>query len=843
MRIGCDAANGTGEGPRAVLITTSQGRPLLEKDFLYSMPISHLAAMAGFEMHFRQAARLLLLVLALLCCGRPACSQPNPDDDALRERVLQAIANAQKALMGMQKRDGTWPNNAYPSNDVGLTSLATLALLNSGVPADNDSVRRAVGWLKRPENDPDHTYDLALAIMALAASGDPAVNGKISRMAQRLEQYQNRGDGSGAWGYRGEEHWDNSNTQYAILGLREAAYAGVPVDREVWRRAQEHFLSTQQGPINNPTGAPWRYTPGYEPTGSMTVAGIASLTITSSMLDDDNDVTADGQIDCCRNLDDPVDASIESGVRWLSSHFRVRSNPGNENWPLYYLYGLERAGRFTGQRFFGDHDWYREGAEFLVSSQSVREGVWKSRTEDQVAGTSLALLFLAKGLSPVVINKLKFGTRNPETREVIGRDWNQHSRDISNLVDYTSGLPGWPKLLTWQIVDLRTAADGEGVAALLQSPIQFMSGTDRPDTIEGRELDLLRDYLVQGGFLFAMQNCGSEQFDAGFRDLIRRLFDGQYELRKLPPTHDVYRSENLFPPDTEVPELWGVDFGCRTAIIYAPYDHACRWQKWMKRDPPNRAIAVKTQVDRSMKLGVNVIAYATGRELQDKLQRPKILTPAELNRLGRGQLTIGRLRHTGGWDTAPNALRRLQSALDAVNIEVASETPTLAATDAALFSFPLLYMHGRKNFQFSAEERAKLKEYLENGGFLFADACCGSTQFDESFRKMIEETLGQKLQRIPIDDELYKLELGYDIRKVKRRVPSNAPGLSSIAAEETVGEPVLEGIKLGNKYVVVYSKYDISCALERQSTSACAGYPTEDAVRIAVNLVLYGLLQ
>jgi hypothetical protein len=31
--------------------------------------------------------------------------------------------------------------------------------------------------------------------------------------------------------------------------------------------------------------------------------------------------------------------------------------------------------------------------------------------------------------------------------------------------------------------------------------------------------------------------------------------------------------------------------------------------------------------------------------------------------------------------------------------------------------------------------------------------------------------------------------------------------------------------------------------MERQSTGSCAGYPTEDAVRIGVNLVLYGLLQ
>ncbi|HWL10120.1 MAG TPA: DUF4159 domain-containing protein, partial [Planctomicrobium sp.] len=483
-----------------------------------------------------------ILLLAILFAGLSpvrAQAQIDPEDDALRERVLQAIAAGQKSLIVSQKRDGSWPNTHYMSNDIGLTSLAVLALLNSGLPADSEPVRRAIGWLKRPESNPDRTYDLAMAIMALAASDDPTVKGKIARMAQQLEEYQQRGNGAGAWGYRNESHWDNSNTQFAILGLKEAADVGVRIDRETWQRSQDHFLGNQQGPLNLPNGAPWGYVPGAGASGSMTVAGIASLSITRTMLVDDSNVSADGQIDCCRLKEEPADAAIEAGLRWLTSHFRVRSNPGSEHWPLYYLYGLERAGRFTGQRLFGNHDWYREGAEFLVTTQNVRDGTWQSRQEDAVAGTSLALLFLSKGLSPVVINKLKYGPRNPQTDDIIGRDWTRHVRDIANLVDYTSRQPGWPRLLTWQVVDLRTAAAGEGVSALLQSPIQFMSGTERPDAIEGRELELLRNYLVQGGFLFAVQNCNSSSFDDGFRELVRKLFDGQYELRKLPPTHDV----------------------------------------------------------------------------------------------------------------------------------------------------------------------------------------------------------------------------------------------------------------------------------------------------------------
>ncbi len=42
---------------------------------------------------------------------------------------------------------------------------------------------------------------------------------------------------------------------------------------------------------------------------------------------------------------------------------------------------------------------------------------------------------------------------------------------------------------------------------------------------------------------------------------------------------------------------------------------------------------------------------------------------------------------------------------------------------------------------------------------------------------------------------------------------------------------------------MIYSKYDLSCAIERQGSVACAGYEYHDAVRIFVNVIRYALLQ
>ena len=62
-----------------------------------------------------------------------------------------------------------------------------------------------------------------------------------------------------------------------------------------------------------------------------------------------------------------------------------------------------------------------------------------------------------------------------------------------------------------------------------------------------------------------------------------------------------------------------------------------------------------------------------------------------------------------------------------------------------------------------------------------------------------------------------------------------AGGRAVLAMELSTGEPILEGIEVDGRLAVIYSKYDLSCALERQATAACAGYTTEDATKIAIN--------
>lgn len=804
---------------------------------------------------------IAVLCAVLLACGmngglpcRAMAQEPTSpqEEDVLRKNTLEAITRSQQYLVSKQLADGRWPHVSHP---VGATALVLMSLLYSGVSPDDPHVRRGLDYMRREPN-PENVYDVALSIMAYTLAGDAQDRGRIRSYADWLieAQHTDKEPGPGAWGYEmlDRGHWDNSNSQFALLGLREAAIARCKdVPREVWQKAQDHWMKHHAGAADSPTGVYWYYNDSARSaSANMTVAGISSLSITSSFLQHDGDVGPDGQIDCCAVRDDEqVSRLIEGGMRWLSRDgvFSVRgSRKAGQTWRLYDLYSLERAGRFTGHRFLGDQDWFRMGVRHLLSLQGPRDGAWFDLTSnnDPGVGTSLALLFLSKGNSPVLINKLQYGDAD---RKLYGRGWNRHPRDIANLTDYISTQPQWPNLLSWQVVDLAKAARDQDGAGLLHAKVQYLTGDGPLDTISDAEVQLLREYINQGGFLFAVNTCGGQAFDDGLRDLVRRMFpEGSFSLERLPPTHDVYRSENLFSAadGAPVPELWGVDVGCRTAIIYSPDDHACRWNKWMRFDPPQRQTAVKTQIRRSMTLASNIIAYATGRELLDALTEPERLARVDPNDTTRGKLQIARLRHAGGWDTAPNSLRHLQLGLKAAGITASSISPTLPATDPELFDYPIVYMHGRNNFRLTDAEQKQLRSYLDQGGFLFADASCGSPSFDQSFRELVRQMFGRDLEAIPFEHELFNSPLAHDIRQVRRRLPLDVRSGSPIQAEYTTGAPVLEAIRdESGRFVLIYSKYDLSCALERQTTVSCAGYASEDAARIATNIVIHALSQ
>lgn len=780
--------------------------------------------------------RALTLVMAILLLLTEAHTAWTQDNVLTEQAVLQSIRRGQEALISKQGASGAWDSVDHV---VGNTALATLSLLNCGMSPRDDPVRRALDYLRTIEK-PTGTYEVSLLLMVYAAVKDPDDRFRMRNLVRHLEESQiSFGRMKGCWDYglpigTGGDH---SNGQFAVLGLFEAAMAGVAVERSVWEDAREHWERAQC------SDGGWGYSSvgGNDSIGSMTVAGIAVQVMTSAMLQDGDRLDADGNPLCCEAPE--TDESLERGLRWMANHFSVARNPGSGAWKFYYLYGLERAGRLSGRRFFGENDWYRAGARQLIGIQNKRNGQWDpaGNATDAVTATSFSLLFLSKGLAPVLINKLRFGSAEKRPDGI--DDWNRQPNDIRNLTARLTGAEGWPKLMTWQVVDLNKASGDGSVGDINQAPVLYLSGSNRLD-LDDAQVSLLREYVNLGGFILAVNNCDSEEFRVGFNDLIERMYpNGETSLQRLTAEHPIFRTEYLLDPENL--ELWGAEFGCRTAIMYSPDDLGCLWHRWSKFDPPNRPAQFSRRIDDAMKVGTNIITYATGREPVNKLRRQELANQQDdKSRVSRGLVQIAQVRHTGGWDTAPTAARNILTAVNrTVGLTASTEPATVLLSDPKLFDYSMLVMHGRHGFTTTAEERDRLREYLSRGRLLMADACCGSRQFDRAFRDFMEDLYpGKKLERIPVDDGLFTDEDLHDLRQVQRRIAVEGNN-ATLEGGIVTGPPFLEGIRIDGRYVVIYSKHDISCALERQASIACAGYVTEDAVRISVNILLYSLLR
>lgn len=752
-------------------------------------------------------------------------SQPGALGAVTKTEVEQAIRDGIRFIKSEQRADGSWPDADGRARH-GTTALATLALLTAGVPTNDPNVDAALNFLNRfNAAQLGKTYTVALQTMAFAAADPARFRVQIAGNVEWLQRAQIKpGDRSpwpGSWSYEDTkgQQGDNSNTQYALLGLQAASEAGFLVKPEVWALSRRYWsIAQRKGGLDDGS---WSYFPndhsaGY---GSMTCAGISSLIITGlKPYEVSERLEGERIVNCGKG---GVNIDLQRGINWMAANFRVGENFGKgQLWKYYYLYGLERVGRLSGLRYLGDHDWYFEGAEHLIHDRNrdPLRGKWTgsgSAELDPVVTTSFVLLFLAKGRSPVLINKLRYGR---------GNDWNNDIDDCRSLSALVSR--DWKHLVTWQVVN----PDSASVEELLQAPVVFFNGHAAP-VFTAQAKTRLREFVEQGGLILADACCDSEAFDLGFRALMKEIFpEPGNELHLLPEDHAVWRAK--FELTREIHPLWGIEHGCRTVVIYSPRDLSCYWNQ-MENEPDN-PLVIKAQ-----RVGQNIIDYATGRELPADKLSARDITKVATEAPKRGALHIAKLRHTGEWNIAPMAIPNLTSFLrsqqQALKFDVVVNHREISTPrDPNLVFYPFIYMHGRAAFGFQEADLAALRRHLEpGGGMIFADAACGSPAFDVAFRKLVAQLYPETpLVPIPPEDELYTKQCGFDLSDVQY----------TKAAGGGVGKPQLEGVKLNGHWVIIYSKNDIGCAMERQQGLDCKGYTHESALRIAANVVIYSTL-
>jgi hypothetical protein len=787
---------------------------------------------------------LVLVATALLPAALPAQPVGN-SDEALVDQVRKAITKGVSFLKNAQKPNGAWQDYDLRHRG-GTTAIAVLALLNAGVPADDVVIKKGLVYLEGVQKP--STYARSLQTMAFVECGKPEYLERINNNVKHLLGTAKRTDGKlVGWSYdisNTELNVDNSNTQYALLALWVAKQSGIDIDPKFWEEVRGFYTRIQK------KDGGWSYAMdggggnlvGVGSTLTMTAAGVCGL------------VMAEMELNATRLNEDPVkncgkyedEGPLVAGLKYIGQNFRIE-----ERGKIFYnLYGIERLGRLSGMRFLGAHDWYREGCSWLVKKQNA-EGYWEGTDWDRMpeVSASYALLFMSKGRTPVLISKLAHGSV-PRLGKNNDQDWTRRRNDLRHLVDYASKVLFEKKPLAWQNFDMMRAGlvnpkdITEVTSDLLQSPIVYITGHEDPNQrLKPSEKEILKKYVENGGFILAVACCGEGNFDKGFHELCEDLF--KKELQPLEPEHAVWNMKFEVKPGAPF-GLKGIQQGCKTVVIYCPQNLCGYWELNRKSD--------KADGETAFQLGANIIAYATGLE-PPKPRLTKIAVAASSTEDPKGSLRnhfrIGQLISNtdskAKWMPAPEAMQKLAENLrDVAGVDVITKTAVVPIDSKDLTSYKFLYMHGRHEFKFSPDELAKLRFNLQNGGLLFADACCGKEAFDKAFRQFIIDLFPKtgngdakdqpRLEEIPVDDPLFSKALN-----------GEALTDANIQIRLKRGEalrpwrPLLEGVKIGKRWVVIYSKYDIGCALERHQSADCLGYSYESALRIGRAAVLYQL--
>ncbi|MEZ4322465.1 MAG: DUF4159 domain-containing protein [Myxococcota bacterium] len=183
----------------------------------------------------------------------------------------------------------------------------------------------------------------------------------------------------------------------------------------------------------------------------------------------------------------------------------------------------------------------------------------------------------------------------------------------------------------------------------------------------------------------------------------------------------------------------------------------------------------------------------------------------------------------------PSAWKRLLYEVQSTtSVEVQGRVVQVKPEEPELFEHPFTVLIGDDGFSIEDEQVEQLLRYLAYGGFLFVDDATGADQsaFDRSVRSLAGRLFPtRQLAPVPRDHSLYR---------------------SFFLIDKPVGRLArhshLEAVMVGNLAPFVYSRNDVSGALERkengQFVRACVPggeHQRRESLKLGINLVMYSL--
>lgn len=198
-----------------------------------------------------------------------------------------------------------------------------------------------------------------------------------------------------------------------------------------------------------------------------------------------------------------------------------------------------------------------------------------------------------------------------------------------------------------------------------------------------------------------------------------------------------------------------------------------------------------------------------------------------------GRIKLGWVRYAGEWRT-PRAFDGFVRHLAAVvRIDLDEVPQEVSLSDDSLWRYPLLYLSGHGPLELSAAERKGLKTYLETGGTLWADACCGRPAFDKGLREELAKLFpDKKLERLDGSHPLF--DIGHQIGPLRHTTGHRK-------AEFKLAPPHVEVLRLDGREAVFYTPHGLGSGWKTYEYGLPCLMHDDDALRLSENILLFVL--
>jgi hypothetical protein len=194
------------------------------------------------------------------------------------------------------------------------------------------------------------------------------------------------------------------------------------------------------------------------------------------------------------------------------------------------------------------------------------------------------------------------------------------------------------------------------------------------------------------------------------------------------------------------------------------------------------------------------------------------------------RFTIARLQYDGGgdWYSNPSSLPNLLEFVGReTGIAVRDKEATVRIDDEELFAYPVIYMTGHGNVAFSTAQAARLRLFLESGGFLHADDNYG---MDESFRR--------EMARVFPEHELVELPPGHELFRCHFALPGGLPKIH----EHDGQRPQALGLFVQGRLAVLYTyEADLGDGWEDAQVHGDPPAKRRAALEMGANIVVWAL--